>query len=349
VTRVASQPPPGTAAIDEHVNRADESLPVGSYHPRFKPFSRRGGVETVTMHRVPSVEGARSAAAGLPAASGSSGHWHLVTYGLTELRTKDFPDAGRSGWGFELTFRVAGEDSDRPLWAVDLLASLGSYVWASRHPFAAGDHIDLQGPIKMGSTSLITAAAVVEDPVLGSFVGPFGRVQFLQVVGLTADELERCRSWSTAGMLEALAERDRLLVTVLDRPSLLAEAGQAAAIDERSRSEGPAVHELQVASLRWGRQFRRRWVVQLGAGAASALGPALRRELVDAGATFTVIGDQGDLRFLLAHQADWSMSPGLVELALPESSLDAVVSLFDGRTGWKRLADWPGLWFRVVA
>ncbi len=34
-------------------------------------------------------------------------HWHVVTYGFSELYEKETEDAEISGYGFELTFRLA--------------------------------------------------------------------------------------------------------------------------------------------------------------------------------------------------------------------------------------------------
>ena len=36
-------------------------------------------------------------------------HWHYVTYGFSELYAKESSDADASGYGFELTFRLAAE------------------------------------------------------------------------------------------------------------------------------------------------------------------------------------------------------------------------------------------------
>lgn len=350
----ASDPRPrGVAAIDDHVDRTDRSPEAGRYHPRpSNRFSGPGPVEAVTLHLVEDPL-----------------HWHLVTYGLTELHAKESPDADVSGWGFELTFRVAADgaaaspvadrpgadatgdgpaEPPRPLWAVDFLASLAAYVWSSQHPFAAGHNLDLRGPIRLDSDSAITAAAVVEDPALGALAGPYGRIEFLQVVGLTAAELELCRAWSTDGVVELLARDDPLLVTRLDRSSVDDDERWADEIARRMKEEGSSLHELRVASLRLKRRVRRGAVVQMGAGAASALGPALRRELVAPGATFTVVGDHADLSFVIDTEPGWTWEGDCLEVAVPQGDVDGVAALFDGRTGWGRLPEWPGLQFRVV-
>jgi suppressor of fused len=330
-----SLPPSWAATVAEHVDQSDGGPPVGTYHPRFKHLRRRAPIESVTLHRVVTLQS-------------EVGHWHLVTRGLSEPGRASSPAPAEESGRFELTFRVAGDEIERPLWAVDFLASLAGYVTSSGHPFEVGDHIDLGGPVRMRTATAITAALVVEDPVLGSLDGPSGPVDFLQVVGLTAEELELCRSWSTDGVMGYLVADDPLLVTDLDRRSILDDPGRAAAIDQRVSEEGAEVHELQVASLRWGRRLNRRWVVQMGAGAASALGPALRRELARPGARFTVVSDQGELRFVVAAEPGWSVGPASLDISVPDARVDALAALFDGRTGWARLAELPGLWFRVV-
>ncbi len=324
--------PPGTAAIDALVDGADGGPPAHTYHPRAPHrFAGRGPLEAVTVHALDDPP-----------------HWHLVTYGLSELREKESPDRHVSGWGFELTFRVARSGDDPPLWAVDFLANMAAYVWSSRHPFAAGHHVDLRGPVRMDSDSSITAAMVVTDPTLGVLGGPFGSVEFLQMVGLTADELELCRTWSTEGVAELLARDDPLLVTRLDRESVATDRRWAEEIAARSGSDGSSLHELRVASLRLRRRVARGLVAQLGAGAACALGPALRRELVAEGAGFSVIGDDATLRFVVSREPGWTLTGGDLVVDVTRDDVDTLAALFDGRTGWGRRPAWPGLAFRVV-
>ena len=323
----------GGSAIRAHVEAADGPAEEW-YRPRAtRSFRGAGPLEAVSLHRPTDPD-----------------HWHLVTYGLTELDAKESSDRHRSGWGFELTFRVAvvpGEE--RPLWAVDFLASMAAYVWSSRHPFAEGHIIDLRGPIKMDSSSAITAAVMIDDPVLQTLAGPFGSVQFLQVVGLTADELELCRAWSAEGVTDVLARASgQLFVTSLDRPSVLDDPRFAEEIEERVAREGSELHELRIGTLQIRRRRRGQVDVQLGAGAAAALGPALRRELVADGATFSVLGDEAQLRFTVGAEAGWRLDEDGLEATVRPDGVEYVAGLFDGRTGWGRASDWPGLRFRVV-
>jgi suppressor of fused len=319
---------PGRVAVDEHVNAADG----GPETDRIRPRSRRRRpppLDEITLHQIPDPR-----------------HWHLVTYGLSDPYRTDAAGAEPSGWGFELTFRV--EEDGPPRWAADLLTSLAAYVWSSGHPFAPGHNVDLRGPIRLDSPTRITAAMIVEDPGLGRLDGPFGTVGFLQVVGLTAGELELCRSWTTDGVRELLARSDPLLVTRLERTGVDEDPGWAEEISRRRAEEGSSLHELRVASLEVYDQRGRGTVIQLGAGAASALGPALTRELLAVGAAFSVIGDEYELRFVTFEAARWSWAGATIEIAVPLGLVAELAAFFDGRTGWRQASDWPGLTFRIV-
>jgi hypothetical protein len=276
-------------------------------------------------------------------------HWHLVTHGLTEMQEKETPDRDISGWGAELTLRVLGTDN-QATWGVDLLSALAGYVWSSGRPFDEGHHIDLRGPMKLGSDTGLRAAAVVADPRLSPLQGPFGEVRFLQVVGLHADELEVCRAWSTEGVLDLLARTDPLWCSDLQRPSLLSDPAARAEIEARRASEGSSLTELVVGSLRWGRgRLRGHTEVTIGAGAAAALGPALRRELIGEGARFVVRGDRHRIRFLVADQASWRVKGDALSLRLPLGDVAQLADMFSGLTGWGRHPAWPDLRFHVVA
>lgn len=136
-------------------------------------------------------------------------HWLLVTFGLTDLYTKDSDDPLLSGWGFELTMRVPVTEDMPPGWALQVLEQLGRYVFSSGRPFGDGHRMDT-GKSITGSSSRLTALAFVTDPQLSIIDTPHGAVRFLTVVGITADELARMKATTTA---EVLAELPPLLVT----------------------------------------------------------------------------------------------------------------------------------------
>jgi hypothetical protein len=261
-------------------------------------------------------------------------HWHCVTVGLGQL-------------GFELTFRLGRGGDDSPQWTVDLLANLGAYVFRTGHEFAAGHHIDLRGPIKLDDPTEITAAAIVTDPGLTAWRG----VEFLQLVGLTADELELCRSWRTAAVIKLLAASDPLLITRLERRSLLDDPKVREQAESGVAAEGSALEELRVGTLGWERRGwpKSRLVITLGSGAATGLGPALRRKLNRSGASFRVIGDGGLVRFVVADDAGWQEGDDGVIVAVPLAGVEELAGLFTGKVGGGGLSNLPGLRFVVVS
>jgi hypothetical protein len=180
-------------------------------------------------------------------------HWHIVGYGMSELYAKETDNPDESGWGFEFTFRVARDtgDTEPPIWAANLLQNLARYVFSSGNWFEPGHHMNANGPIRQGYETGLTALAFAEDPELGTIATPHGRVQFLQVVGLTGDEYSAARQWDTDGVLGLLAERQPLLVTDLDRPSLMDDPAVRAAIETGRARDGSSTGLLMVAGFSW--------------------------------------------------------------------------------------------------
>jgi suppressor of fused-like protein len=180
-------------------------------------------------------------------------HWHLVGYGMSELYAKETDDPDESGWGFEFTLRVARDagDDEPPMWAASLLQNLARYVVSSGNWFEPGHHMNANGPIRQDYATQVTALAFVEDPELGTIATPHGRVQFLQVVGLTGDEYAAVRQWDTDGVLSLLADRLPLLVTDLDRVSVTDDPAVRAAIEAGRVRDGSSTGLLLVAGFRW--------------------------------------------------------------------------------------------------
>lgn len=180
-------------------------------------------------------------------------HWHLVALGLTELFDKMWNKPEVSGWGFELTFRVACDPDDEspPPWALALMQSLARYVDVTGRPFAPAQHMDAFGPLDPETDTALTAVCFAEDPVLGTFETPNGLVRFLQIVGISADERALVLEWDAASFMDVLTEHDPMLVTDLGRPSLLDDPATAEQLRARADAEGSSVARAFVDALRW--------------------------------------------------------------------------------------------------
>ncbi|RKN16504.1 suppressor of fused domain protein [Micromonospora musae] len=180
-------------------------------------------------------------------------HWHVVGYGMSELYAKESDNPDESGWGFEFTIRPARDigETEPPMWAASLLQNLARYVFSSGNWFEPGHHMNANGPIRLDYETELTALAFTEDPELGTIPTPHGRVQFLQVVGLTGDEYAAARQWDTDGVLHLFAERVPMLVTDLDRPSITDDPAVRAAIEEGRARDGSSTGLLMIAGFDW--------------------------------------------------------------------------------------------------
>ncbi len=204
---------PGWAAID----RA-----LGMLYPGQQPHQ-------FTSQRAYDLEG-RSPLPAVSVHEGSSpAHWHLVSYGLSELFDKSSPDPERSGFGLEFTLRLPRDPAEPqpPMWAVELLQALGHYVLSGHGPLDSGHIIDLGGPMgppvvvdEAERPSALQGVVCIPDPQLGKVDTPHGSVLFLQLFGLTRDELEPMGDWTLERKVGLVREADPMAITDPTRGSM---------------------------------------------------------------------------------------------------------------------------------
>lgn len=211
-------------------------------------------------------------------------HWHYVSYGFSDLYDEqEGPDEhGESGWGFELTFRLADPNAltaeQAPVWPVNLMQNLARYVFGSGSVFASGHHIDANGPIAADQTTPLVALGFTEDPDLGTIETPSGKVVFLQMLGLTAEDLADTKSWQSAKMYGLLQQVYPKGVTVMDRQSLRSDPKIAAAIEEGRERDGSSMGGVYIDRLGLERDGDR-LIVTIGALMAGQLGATLAGRL----------------------------------------------------------------------
>jgi len=240
---------------------------------------------------------------------GPPDHWHYVTYGLSELYEKESEDAEVSGWGLEFTLRVArGADTTAPPnWAWSFLQNLARYTFETGDIFWPNHTLNLNGPIALGSDTAIRAAAFTEDPQLGTIQTPNGRVDFVQIVGLTLDEYRAMKDWSTEGVLQALREANPMLVTDLARHSVLDNPETARVVRERIAAEGSSMNGLRTAETSWGQASG---VVRITTGAIVVEGLVdLLNGRCAVGREAIVWGPAGSIQFIPGEAFGWHVVP----------------------------------------
>jgi len=149
-------------------------------------------------------------------------HFHFCSYGFTSLYyDEDSVGKDFSRFGFELTFRLVnrGEERDELAWVCDLIQNLARYVFESGRWFEEHHWIPANGPIKLDTDTDMVGLIFVRDPELPPMDTPHGRVEFLQMVGVTTSELEdiKAKRRTVQEVAAFLREQNPLLVTDLNR------------------------------------------------------------------------------------------------------------------------------------
>ena len=269
-------------------------------------------------------------------------HLHYVTYGFSELFRKETDDPQISGYGFELTFRLACKPKQEPPdWVLDFLQNLARYVFETGNAFGVGHTLPLNGPICEGRPTQIRAALFVQDRELKPIKTPNGRVEFLQVVGLTEDELAAIECWSSTGFAKLIAEKNSLFLTDLSRPSLLSDPAFAEQVRVRTEREGAvsdAMFSDKAALLLEGGKP----VLTIGA----ILAPALRNRLrgrIPFDRIFTIYTEGASIRFEPAERFAVEPTADGFRVRLTKPQTEKICRVLEPRAGRHQLADPPGL------
>lgn len=256
-------------------------------------------------------------------------HWHFVTYGFSELYDKEAEDTSRSGYGFELTFRLTRteDETEPPAWALNLLQNMGRYVFNSGNLFQPGDYLDANGPICLNSDTLLTALAFVADPDLPERMTPNGAVQFIQMVGITCRELEMIQSWNTRGFLAACESYMPKYVTDLMRNSYADIPSVIQATERGIEVDGSSTAFLFIQQLSW--EPARKKLLQknvpaklvLGAQQATLLSSILRSRIAKK-ATLSLIGPEVNIVFEAGDQPSVVETEREVRLTVNQQAVD---------------------------
>ncbi|MFE6509729.1 suppressor of fused domain protein [Nocardioides sp. NPDC057767] len=157
------------------------------------------------------------------------GYQHLLTYGMTSLYVdEDAFGEEFSGWGYEMTMKVRADGPDECRWAVNSLSNLGRYTYMAKRYFEPFEFINGQGrPLRPDGDTLLTSYLIAPDTEVAGIDSIHGRVDFLQLVGITQDELD----WIAGESPEGAADRAKTLV---DR---MRQSGNAHLVTDLGRTE----------------------------------------------------------------------------------------------------------------
>ena len=123
-------------------------------------------------------------------------YWHFVSFGQTEIYDKESENKEISGYGYELTFKLkkAGlEDEEAEIRNIcGILQSVARITFTQGEIFAPDEFIytgQTQG-IDAFQKSNLTGFITIKDPAVETIDTPNGRVEFLELIGMTDAELK---------------------------------------------------------------------------------------------------------------------------------------------------------------
>ncbi|NOU96928.1 suppressor of fused domain protein [Paenibacillus sp. LMG 31456] len=150
-----------------------------------------------------------------------NGYKHLLTYGMTELYTDEEAFGGEwSRWGYEMTIKLKEESIEDCLWSINMLSNLARYTYIKQRAFEPLQFIAGNGKsIHIGIESAITALLIVNDTEVEGMNTLHGRVDFIQLVGITHRELEALKEDRThaSALVENMKMDNPYLMTDMKR------------------------------------------------------------------------------------------------------------------------------------
>ena len=126
----------------------------------------------------------------------SDDFFHFVSYGLSELYEKESENEEYSGYGFEFTLKLKKSSLNNVHTELEcicgILQSLAEETFSNGSIFKPYEYIytGQTGGIDSEGISNITGFVTVLDEA-GEIITPNGKLQFIQLVGVTNDELQQ--------------------------------------------------------------------------------------------------------------------------------------------------------------
>lgn len=185
---------PGWAAIDEAFGRLYPGITPQHFGADLAARAMFGGNEYIDGYSL------------FPS---SNGYQHLVTYGMSTLYADEEAFGGDfSGRGYEMTMKIAASDPGECRWAIDSVSRLGRYTYTTKRWLEPHQFISGRGePLRTTSATRLTSYLFVQDTEVSGIDTVHGRVDFVQLVGITQQELD----WLAGESPEGAEDRAREL------------------------------------------------------------------------------------------------------------------------------------------
>ncbi|MBO5486140.1 MAG: suppressor of fused domain protein [Eubacterium sp.] len=122
-------------------------------------------------------------------------YWHFVTYGLSEIYDKETDDPAVSGYGMEFTLKLKkgsyDNEEDEIRCICGILQSIARITFQSGELFKEYEYIYSGQTTGMDSRqkSKLTGFITVSDTKVAGIDTPNGRVNFVELIGVTNEEL----------------------------------------------------------------------------------------------------------------------------------------------------------------
>lgn len=128
--------------------------------------------------------------------------WHFVTFGLSELYEKETDDAEYSGYGMEFTLRLkkgcydAEDEEDEIRCIAGIFQKIAKITFNSSELFQANEYLytGQKTGMDVNQRSKITGFIMIADTKVEGIDTPNGRVDFVEFIGVTDDELVRLKN-----------------------------------------------------------------------------------------------------------------------------------------------------------
>ena len=142
--------------------------------------------------------------------------YHFITFGFSEIYEKETENKEISGFGFELTFKLKKNPNinEKELKNfAGVLQTLARYVFNSKQVFRPNEYIATgqNEGIDTEQKSKIVGFVTIEDPQLKTVDTPNGKVQFVELIGATNEELK--------AIMNKEKSKEDVIKTILDNYS----------------------------------------------------------------------------------------------------------------------------------